>query len=461
MHTVRVFAALLPLAVSFLRDRRRWLWFGTPMARTADFHGSRAERLVATISRLGPTFVKLAQVFAARADLIPEPYISRLGTLHDRVPTLPFETIAGVIRSEYGEGASVETLFEQFDRTPVAAASLGQVHRARWRGHDVAVKVLRPGIERLVASDIDAARRIHRWVSRWWEHPHVQRVRVVVDEFELRIAEEMDFHLESEYATEIRRNFEGNAHVLVPVVHREMTRRRVLVLEFMHGTRIDRLDRDVVNVGAVVARLVELYVQMMLVDGLFHADPHPGNLMLAADGRIILLDFGMVVRVELETRRQLMRTVVAAIRRDPDAVAEGFKALGLIVEGTEGETVRWLAELLITNAYSRTTTRERIDALLADRVMKTLFDFPVVLPQHLVYFARAAALIEGVGTRYDPYFQAIPIASPVVLRMRSRILSSLGEPFSPSAAEVATIAGHTLGRFARWVVDRAQSATSG
>ena len=117
----------------------------------------------------------------------------------------------------------------------------------------------------------------------------------------------------------------------------------------------------------------------------------------------------MVVRVPIATRRALMHTSIAAIRRDAAGVAAGFEELGLILPGTEPATVRWLAELLITNAYSRTTTRERIDALLADRVMKTLFDFPIVLPQHLVYFGRTAALIEGIGTRYDPYFQAIPI----------------------------------------------------
>jgi predicted unusual protein kinase regulating ubiquinone biosynthesis (AarF/ABC1/UbiB family) len=151
-----------------------------------------------------------------------------------------------------------------------------------------------------------------------------------------------------------------------------------------------------------------------------------------------------------------MRTSIAAIKRDPDAVAAGFVALGLIIPGTPPETVRWLAELLIANAYSRTTTKERIDALLADRVMKTLFDFPIVLPQHLVYFGRTAALIEGVGTRYDPYFQAVPVASPVILRMRSRILRSLGEPATPSVAEVATVAGYALGKAARWLVDLVQ-----
>ena len=465
MHTIRVLLALGPYAVSFLRDRRRWIWWGGPNPRSPEVHARRARRLVEAIIRLGPTFVKMAQVFAARADLIPEPYLTELGKLIDQVPPLSFDTVAGIVAESYhgngpdsqGMGAArVDEVFEAFERVPVAAASLGQVHRARYKGEVVAVKVLRPGVETAVKADLIAARRILSWVERYWKHPHVLRVRVVLDEFELRIAEEMDFRLEAEHAMEIGANFAGNRNLIVPKIVHELTRQRVLVMEFVEGTRIDRLDVTRVDVPRVVATLVELYVQMMLVDGLFHADPHPGNLMVADDGRIVLLDFGMVVRVPLETRRSLMRTSIAAIKRDPDAVAAGFVSLGLIIPGTPPETVRWLAELLIANAYSRTTTKERIDALLADRVMKTLFDFPIVLPQHLVYFGRTAALIEGVGTRYDPYFQAVPVASPVILRMRSKILRSLGEPATPSVAEVATVAGYALGKAARWLVDLVQ-----
>ncbi len=432
------------------------------MPRSPEIHARRARRLVEAIIRLGPTFVKMAQVFAARADLIPEPYLSELGKLIDQVPPLSFDTVSGIIAESYRDvpggaahagPARVDELFVAFERVPVAAASLGQVHRAQYKGQVVAVKVLRPGVESAVTADLIAARRILSWVEHYWDHPHVKRVRVVLDEFELRIAEEMDFRLEAEHAIEIGANFAGNDDVIVPKVVHELTRQRVLVMEFVEGTRIDRLDPAHVDVPRIVRTLVALYVQMMFVDGLFHADPHPGNLMVAADGRIVLLDFGMVVRVPLETRRSLMRTAIAAIKRDPDAVAAGFIALGLIIPGTPRETVRWLAELLIANAYSRTTTKERIDALLANRVMKTLFDFPIVLPQHLVYFGRTAALIEGVGTRYDPYFQAIPIASPVILRMRSRILRSLGEPATPSVAEVATVAGYAIGKAARWLVD--------
>jgi predicted unusual protein kinase regulating ubiquinone biosynthesis (AarF/ABC1/UbiB family) len=268
----------------------------------------------------------------------------------------------------------------------------------------------------------------------------------LVEEFAARIGEEMDFRLEAEYATEARANFAGNARVVIPEVMHELTRQRVLVLQFIEGTRVDRLVPGGVDAGRLAGMVIEVYVQMMLVDGLFHADPHPGNLMVSPDGRLVLLDFGMMVRVPPELRLTLIRTVFASIRRDAKAVAKGFYALGLIAPGADPAEIDRLSEVLVQMASARTTTQQRIDTMLADRVMQSLYDFPVILPRDLVYFARTAALIEGVGTRYDPYFNAIEIGTPVVMRMRSRILRSLGEEVEPSVEELASVAGFAAGR---------------
>jgi ubiquinone biosynthesis protein len=462
MHTFRIVLALLPFALSLWRDHRRWLWRGGPVPRTPEFHRVRADRLVARIASLGPTFVKLAQVFAARADLIPEPYLSRLGTLTDQVPAVPWDQVEETIRAAYGK--SPGEVFERIDHVPVAAASLGQVHRARWRGRDVAVKVLRPHIEHAVEKDVAAARAITAWAARRWPIPHVQGFQALVEEFAARIAEEMDFRLEAEYATEVRANFAGNPRVIIPEVMHELTRQRVLVLAFVEGTRPDRLRADSVDAQRLSSQVIEAYVQMMLVDGLFHADPHPGNLLVRADGALVLLDFGMMVRVPKEMRLKLIRTVFAAIRRDPNGVAEGFTALGLVAPGADPAAIQRLSELLVQMAGSKSTTQQRLEVMLAERVMKSLYDFPVILPRDLVYFARTAALIEGIGTKYDPYFNAVQVGTPVVLRMRSRILNSLGEGAQPSVEELASVAGWAAGRAwrgAREWLDRMAHATAG
>ena len=448
MRVLQILLRCLPLLLSFRRDQRRWLILGGTFARSEAFHTRRAERMVATLASLGPTFVKLAQLFAGRADIIPEPYVSAIGTLTDRVPGVPAAQIRASLIESYG--APPETVFERFDVQPLAAASLGQVHRARVDGRDVVVKVLRPGVERLVEGDIRAARRILDLVASRLNPPHVAGLRTVLDEFEKRVADEMDFRQEARYAQQVRKNFAKNPAIRVPEVFDSYTRQRALVLEFIDGRRVDQLG-DWITTGRVQAddvlrAVMELYVQMMMVDGLFHADPHPGNVFVDTQGRLTLLDFGMVVEVPVATRRTLVQTVFASIRGDVETVVDGFYALGLIEPGADRATIVTLAAQLIELANEHTTAVERLQRVtrLAEDVMATLYDFPVLLPGDMVYFARTAALIEGLGVRYDARFNAIRFATPIVLRLRREILSSLGEPLG-AERDVATAIGATLG----------------
>jgi len=455
MRLVVILYRLLPLALAFWRDHRRWLLFGAPARRTPLDHERRAERLVAALAALGPTFVKMAQLFAGRTDLLAPVYAKTLTTLTDQVPQVPLSEIVRVITEEYG--APPAELFERFDEVPIAAASLGQVHRARHGGEEVVVKVLRPGVEALVAADVLAAQRILSVVERWWPNPHVVGTRVVIKEFAARVVEEMDFRLEAAHAVAIRANFADARGIWIPRVVEPMIRRRALVLEYCPGRRVDRLDEWVregrVRPDRLVRDVMELYAKMMLVHGLFHADPHPGNVHVAEDGRIILLDFGMVVRVPLELRRQLVGAIFAAIRKDADALAQAFHALGLVVTGADPEVIRRLAGTLLAVANQRNTTRERVE-LLADEVIAELYDWPIVLPSHLVYFARTASLIEGLGTHYDAHFNALQFATPIAISLRSRIMSSLYPEGDQPRIDPARVIGAALGAVAR-VVQRA------
>jgi predicted unusual protein kinase regulating ubiquinone biosynthesis (AarF/ABC1/UbiB family) len=205
----------------------------------------------------------------------------------------------------------------------------------------------------------------------------------------------------------------------------------------------------------VVATVMEMYIQMMLIDGLFHADPHPGNLMVAPDGRLVLLDFGMAVRVPREQRLRLVETVFAAIRGDVEGIVGGFESLGVVLPGSDREAIVALVRKLLVIAGEKSITRERLERLLADRVLAEIFDAPIILPSDLVYFARTASLIEGLGTRYDPHFNAIEFAGPIAVRLRGRIMTSLRGPVPERSASdwVVEISG-LLGDVAN-VVQRA------
>ena len=425
MRPFYVFWRLAPFLMAFLRDRRRWVLVGRPRTVSAEQHARRAARLTATVAALGPAFIKLAQVFAARADILPEPYLSEVGKLTDRVPPMPVEAIREVIERELA--APVASVFERFDAEPLAAASLGQVHRAAYQGREVVVKVLRPGVEQIVATDLDAAFRVLFFANVLFPNHHTRAITTIVREFAKRIADEMDFREEARNAVLIRANFAHDARIAVPEVVAGLTTRRVLVLEYMEGTKIDRLQDRIasgeLSLPVLLGTIVDIYARMMLVDGLFHADPHPGNLLVASDGRLVLLDFGMVIRVERETRVRLVQTILAAVQHDVDGVIAGFYELGLLDPEVDRGTVRDAARALMTIAFTPALGPRQVQRIV-NEVMATVYRWPIMLPSEFVYLGRAAALAEGIGLRYDPQFNGVQFASPIIKKMSAQLLAS-------------------------------------
>ncbi|MEX2049088.1 MAG: AarF/UbiB family protein, partial [Gemmatimonadota bacterium] len=322
VRSVSVLVRLSPFVLAFLRDRKMWILFGRPAARGPGHHERRALRLTARLAHLGPTFIKLAQLLSSRADILPEPYLSQISTLQDQVPPDSAAQIRAVIESELEK--PVSELFADFQDAPEAAASLGQVHRARVDGQDVVVKVLRPGVEEAVALDLDISFRLLFWLNILFPNHHVRGLTNVVREFSVRVKAEMDFTEEAKNIARFRRVFVGERKVRVPIVHERFTRRRVLVMERCEGTKIDQL-HDLFAAGRlsfkqVMESLTGVYLRMMMVDGFMHADPHPGNLLVQDDGTIVLLDWGAVLEVPRWTRESILRTALAVGREDIDGV---------------------------------------------------------------------------------------------------------------------------------------------
>ena len=428
MRALVVFGRLLPFVIAFLWDRRRFLVFGRPPRRDEERHRRRAARLTQTLAGLGPTFIKLAQVFAARADILPEPYLSAIGTLTDQVPPLAPGVAEEVVRSELGD--DVGGLFERFESQPLAAASLGQVHRASYQGREVVVKVLRPGVEDVVRQDLEVGFRILFVLNLLFPNHHVRAISAIVSEFSKRISDELDFRQEARNAAVMRRNFAVEPRVVVPEVVAELTRRRVLVLEYVEGTRIDRLHERLaageLRLATLTALLAEVYIKMMFEDGVFHADPHAGNLLVDPAGRLVLLDFGMVLEVERETRRRLVTTILAAARQDVDGVINGFYELGILDPDVDRGTVRDAAQSLMAISVRDDVSPRQIQQLV-EQVLHTFYEWPLMLPSNLVYFGRAGVLVEGIGLRYDPDFNALAVARPVLARSTARLMQGAAE----------------------------------
>jgi len=291
---------------------------------------AEAKSLADDLERLGPTFVKLGQVLSTRPDLLPPPYLTALARLQDKVEPFPFPEVERIVAEELG--VRISKAFAEFEPTPLAAASLGQVHRAQLRsGRRVAVKVQRPGVREQIVQDLEALGEIGGFIDAHTEVGHQYEFARMIDEFRRSVLRELDYIQEGGHLVVLKRNLASFERLVVPAPVEDYTTSRVLTMEYVAGTKITALSGAVlleVDGAGLVEELYAAYLKQVLVDGFFHADPHPGNVLLTEDGRLAVLDLGMVARVTPRMQDALLQVLLGGSDGQADVVATYAMKLG-------------------------------------------------------------------------------------------------------------------------------------
>lgn len=384
---------------------------------------SRGRRLREMLDELGPTFVKFGQLLSTRPDLVPPDILEELRELQDHAHPEPFPAIRDVVESELGR--SLEEIFVEFDEEPIAAASIGQVHRAVLPGgEEVVVKVQRPDAERQLAADL---RLLHQVARAARERIHaLQFIDLVgtVDEFARTVRRELDYGVEAGNAEIFRRNFADDERVSVPRIHWRHTTARVLTMERVAGTPLSQLELSEWPSGdrrALGERLTETWMQMIFVHGFFHADPHPANVLVRGPDALSLVDFGMTEQLTPRDRDAAVHLLMDIVNGDSEQIPRRLRALGIrYPRRAEAELGDRLGVIL--RRYSATAIGE-IDArdLLRD-IFQTIYRLDITLPARWVMLDKTLATLAGVALEIDPGLNVFEVARPYALRIAARRL---------------------------------------
>ncbi|HYX24866.1 MAG TPA: AarF/ABC1/UbiB kinase family protein [Thermoanaerobaculia bacterium] len=304
--------------------------------------GGDPEKLAKDLEELGPTFIKLGQLLSTRSDLLPAPYLDALARLQDKVEPFSFAEVEEIVSSELG--VRLSKAFEEFEAEPLAAASLGQVHRARMRdGRQVAVKVQRPGIQKVILEDLEAFEQIAGVVDRHTDVGRRFAFKDILDEFRKTLLRELDYRREAQNLTLLAANLKAYDRLVIPQPIDDYTTSRVLTMDYVKGTKITDLSplaRIDVDGRALAEDLCRAYLDQILVDGFFHADPHPGNLLVTDDGRLALLDLGMVARLEPVMQERLLKLLLAVTEGRGQEAAQLTAQIGTTLEDYDEDRYR-------------------------------------------------------------------------------------------------------------------------
>jgi ubiquinone biosynthesis protein len=376
---------------------------------------SQAERLRLALGELGATFIKLGQMLSTRADLLPTDVILELSKLQDAAPPVPFEEVDRVLQEDLAN--LPRPVFAHIARTPLASASIGQVHAAVLRdGTPVAVKVRRPGVVEQVELDLGILAGIVDWAQTHTPLGRDYALRPLYDEFAATLRDELDYVREGRNCERFRLAFEGDPGVTIPRVFEEYTTARVLTMERVNGIKITdlaTLDRIGIPRRAIAENAVRLFLREILEFGFFHADPHPGNFFVHPDGSLAIVDFGMVGRLSEATNRSLHAALTAAARADSEELAEALYALG--VAGPRANRARFERDLAhLVRRFGGSSIAELSAKDVIQDLTAVIFRHKLQLPSELALLLRVINMGEGIGLMLDPGFRYFDYAGPIV-----------------------------------------------
>jgi predicted unusual protein kinase regulating ubiquinone biosynthesis (AarF/ABC1/UbiB family) len=407
LHVAKVVLKLLPIVINFRRDRREWVrWEG----RNVDEEKYRrhARQALKTFIELGPSYIKLGQWLSTRVDILPEPYLEVLAKLQDDVPPAPFSEVKPIIEAELG---TIEDAFESFDPAPMSGASLGQVYLSKYAGRQVIVKVARPNIERVIEDDIYVLKKIMPLATRFIDPNLRFSAEGMLAQFIETVHEEMDYRVEAENLLAIKRNLAGDPSVIIPDVFMERTTKHVLTMEYIPGTKITdiaALDAKGIDREKLVVKTHRLFFKMLLRHNLFHADPHPGNISVDDDGRLVLYDFGMVGRLDNETRVRLIRLYLGLLDKDPERTVNVLIELGTLEPTVNRYIVERGIALSIQSMHGRQVDKMEVKALM-ELANKTMSRFPFRLPKNLALYMRMTSILEGIYHHHKVQFHFVKV----------------------------------------------------
>lgn len=383
--------------------------------------GAFAVRFRRVLEALGPSFIKLGQIASTRADLLPPELIAELKKLQDAVNVVPLDEIQEQV--ERSLGMELDQVFERFDPTPLAAASIAQVHRATLRTEEglreVVVKVQRPGISETIESDLDLLHMLATLIERAIPESRAYSPEALVRQFDHTVHEELDFTIEAENARRFARNFESFPQIRFPVVYRQASSKRVLTLEYFDGRKLDEAINDGASRRAIAAIAIEVMIKQIFDDGFFHADPHPGNVIVLGDCErpvIGLIDLGMVGRLSPHLRDLTVDLMVGAIRRDYDAIADAIEAIGTPTQRIDSNRFKAEVAMLAERYLGRPISDIEVSILIRDLV-RLANGYGLEIPTDFLLVGKALMTVEGIGKQLDPSLDIFEEARPHFLNI--------------------------------------------